>query len=163
MKQVWYVFVLVFMLNSNAFGLELRGVKHSAQQGVILNGDAPTLLVAYRTELKLKHSVINPIAQLSLVTHNKTQLTLVPRFSVGATARLDIFEIVPYVSGRLGTQLNGGGSVRGTLSIGGERIYQDGWFYNLEAGAQLPLTRRASVGGILLFGFGLATNFDELV
>ena len=163
MRQACYIFVLAIMLHSSAYAGSLRGVKHSVQQGVIASRAEPTLLVAYRAELEIVDSVFSPIAQLALATNGTSQLSIVPRFSVGASARLDVFEFVPYVSGRFGADLVDGFEVRGVLSVGVQRIYQDGWFYHIELGADQPLTQPNGIGGILLFGFGIVTNFDELV
>lgn len=163
MRWGFYTSMISIVLCTNAFSADLRGVKHSILQGVILKDATPTVLMAYRAELDIERAMFCPIAQLTVVTAGTTQLSLLPRLSLGATVRLDILEFVPYVTGRLGAGLESGIEVQGTLSVGIERIYQNGWFYNMELGLEQPFTEPDRFGGIFLLGIGFASNLDELV
>ena len=119
--------------------------------------------MAYRGEAEFEDTVYSPVVQFALATGDDADFSLAHRMSMGITARLDIFEYVPYVSGRLGVTIDDAIEPHGNLSLGINRVYQDGWFFNFELGAEQYLSRQGGSGGIILFGFGSTYNLDELV
>ena len=165
MRRLYWVLITLISVVGYANATEIRAFTSSIQQGIVhhprLGQTSPE--VSYRVGLRVHELAIQPFAQFGLVANGQTEFDLRPRGSLGASVRLDIFELVPYVTTQVGVDADSSMQPFFALGCGLERIFRNGWFLFLESGLEFTVTDEAPPGRVFLLGIGLTHHLDELI